>query len=181
VLIGLEATGHYWWALYEYLSQYAYPVVALNALQVHAFRKSGLRKVKNDRTDAVWIGEFWRFSQPAPAKPVTSVFLQLKEISRFRYHLLAQIGDGKKKRLNQWCLLQTEFSDREMNHSCRIRLKAIPLHQQIEGGNDERHARESNPPASDAGVSGDIRSSASKEPFQSSCGYSTCRVYKLSC
>ena len=98
MLIGLEATGHYWWALYEYLSQYAYPVVALNALQVHAFRKSGLRKVKNDRTDAVWIGEFWRFSQP-----VTSVFVQLKELSRFRCHLLAQIGDGKKKLLNQWC------------------------------------------------------------------------------
>lgn len=100
VLIGLEATGHYWWALYDDLTQHAYPVVVLNALQVHAFRKSGLRKVKSDRTDAVWISEFLRFSRPEPAKPTTTVFLQLKDLSRFRYHLSDQIGDGKRKLLS---------------------------------------------------------------------------------
>jgi transposase len=100
VLIGLEATGHYWWALYEELTQQAYPVVVLNALQVHAFRKSSVRKVKSDRTDAVWIAEFLRFTQPAPAQPTTAVFLQLKEMSRFRYHLTDQIGDNKRKLLS---------------------------------------------------------------------------------
>jgi len=100
VLIGLEATGHYWWALYDDLTQHAYPVVVLNALQVHAFRKSGLRKVKSDRTDAVWISEFLRFSRPEPAKPTTTVFLQLKDLSRFRYHLSDQIGDSKRKLLS---------------------------------------------------------------------------------
>ena len=100
VLIGLEATGHYWWALYEDLTQHAYPVVVLNALQIHAFRKSGVRKVKSDRTDAGWIAEFLRFSQPEPAEPTTTVFLQLKDISRFRYHLSDQIGDCKRKLLS---------------------------------------------------------------------------------
>ncbi len=100
VLIGLEATGHYWWALYDELTQQAYPVVVLNALQVHAFRKSGVRKVKSDRTDAVWIAEFLRFTQPEPAQPTTAVFLQLKDLSRFRYHLSDQIGDAKRKLLS---------------------------------------------------------------------------------
>jgi transposase len=100
VLIGLEATGHYWWALYDDLTHHEYSVVVLNALQVHAFRKSGVRKVKSDRTDAVWIAEFLRFSQPAPAKPITAVFLQLKDLSRFRYHLSDQIGDAKRKLLS---------------------------------------------------------------------------------
>jgi transposase len=100
VLIGLEATGHYWWALYDELTRHAYPVVVLNALQVHAFRKSGVRKVKSDRTDAVWIAEFLRFSQPEPARPTTAVFLQLKDLSRFRYHLSEQIGDAKRKLLS---------------------------------------------------------------------------------
>lgn len=100
VLIGLEATGHYWWALYEDLTHHDHPVVVLNALQVHAFRKSGVRKVKSDRTDAGWIAEFLRFSQPEPAKPTTAVFLQLKELSRFRYHLSDQIGDCKRKLLS---------------------------------------------------------------------------------
>lgn len=100
VLIGLEATGHYWWALYEDLTQHDHPVVVLNALQIHAFRKSGVRKVKSDRTDAGWIAEFVRFSQPEPAQPTTAVFLQLKEVSRFRYHLSDQIGDCKRKLLS---------------------------------------------------------------------------------
>ena len=100
VLIGLEATGHYWWALFDELTRRAYAVVVLNALQVHAFRQSGVRKVKSDRTDAVWIAEFLRFSQPAPAKPTTAVFLQLKDLSRFRYHLSDQIGDAKRKLLS---------------------------------------------------------------------------------
>jgi transposase len=100
VLIGLEATGHYWWALYEDLTRHAHPVVVLNALQVHAFRKSGVRKVKSDRTDAGWIAEFLRFSQPEPAQPTTAVYLQLKEVSRFRYHLSDQIGDCKRKLLS---------------------------------------------------------------------------------
>jgi transposase len=100
VLIGLEATGHYWWALYEDLTQHDHPVVVLNALQIHAFRKSGVRKVKSDRTDAGWIAEFLRFSQPEPAQPTTAVFLQLKEVSRFRYHLSDQIGDCKRKLLS---------------------------------------------------------------------------------
>jgi transposase len=100
VLIGLEATGHYWWALYEDLTRHDHPVVVLNALQVHAFRKSGVRKVKSDRTDASWIAEFLRFTQPEPAQPTTAVFLQLKEVSRFRYHLSDQIGDCKRKLLS---------------------------------------------------------------------------------
>jgi transposase len=100
LLIGLEATGHYWWALYEDLTQHNHSVVVLNALQVHAFRKSGVRKVKSDRTDATWIAEFLRFSQPAPAQPTTPVLLQLKEVSRFRYHLTEQIGDCKRKLLS---------------------------------------------------------------------------------
>ena len=100
VLIGLEATGHYWWALYDDLTHHDQSVVVLNALQVHAFRKSGVRKVKSDRTDAVWIAEFLRFSQPEPAKPTTAVFLQLKDLSRFRYHLSDQVGDCKRKLLS---------------------------------------------------------------------------------
>jgi transposase len=128
VLIGLEATGHYWWALYEDLTQHGYPVVVLNALQIHAFRKSGVRKVKSDRTDASWIAEFLRFSQPEPAQPTTAVFLQLKEVSRFRYHLSDQIGDGKRKLLSildrVFPEYETLFSSVFLNSSRQLLAKA---------------------------------------------------------
>ena len=58
VLVGLEATGHYWLALYESLTASGYPVVVLNPLQIAAYRRSGLRKVKQDTTDAFWIADF---------------------------------------------------------------------------------------------------------------------------
>jgi len=128
VLIGLEATGHYWWALYEDLTQHDHPVVVLNALQIHAFRKSGVRKVKSDRTDAGWIAEFLRFSQPEPAQPTTAVFLQLKDVSRFRYHLSDQIGDCKRKLLSVLDRVfpeyETLFSSVFLNSSRQLLAKA---------------------------------------------------------
>ena len=55
VLIGMEATGHYWLALFEALSAAGYKIVVLNPLQIAAYRRSGIRKVKNDRNDAWWV------------------------------------------------------------------------------------------------------------------------------
>jgi len=97
VSIGLEATGHYWLALYDTLTRQGYPVVVINPLQIHAYRKSGVRKVKNDRTDAVWIADFVRISnKPATSRDIP-VLLQLRELTRFRFWLSEQIGDCKRK------------------------------------------------------------------------------------
>jgi transposase len=136
VLIGLEATGHYWWALYDELTRAEYPVVVLNALQVHAFRQSGVRKVKTDRTDAVWIAEFLRFSQPEPAQPTTALFLQLKDLSRFRYHLSAQIGDCKRKLLSildrVFPEYETLFSSVFLSTSRQLLTQAASAHELAE-------------------------------------------------
>ena len=99
VFIGLEATGHYWLSLYDVLTSQGYQVVVLNPLQVSAYRKSGVRKVKNDRTDAVWIADFVRVSNLQASSPDIPVLLQLRELSRFRYWLVDQMGDCKRKLL----------------------------------------------------------------------------------
>lgn len=99
VFIGLEATGHYWLSLYDVLTSQGYPVVVLNPLQVSAYRKSGVRKVKNDRTDAVWIADFVRVSNLQTSSQDMPVLLQLRELSRFRYWLVDQLGDCKRKLL----------------------------------------------------------------------------------
>jgi len=99
VMIALEATGHYWLALYDVLTQRGYSVVVLNPLQVAAYRRSGVRKVKNDRSDAVWIADFVRIANPSPTRQDLPVLLQLRELSRFRFRLTEQIGDIKRKLL----------------------------------------------------------------------------------
>lgn len=99
VHIGLEATGHYWLSLYDVLTQHGYPVVVINPLQIAAYRKSGVRKVKNDRTDAIWIADFVRIANlPASSRDIP-MLLQLRELSRFRFWLSEQIGDCKRKLL----------------------------------------------------------------------------------
>jgi transposase len=97
VTIGLEATGHYWLALYEFLAHQGYAVIVLNPLQIHAYRQSGVRKCKNNRTDAFWIADFIRIGNGQVAVPAMAAILQVRALSRFRFHVTEQIGNCKRK------------------------------------------------------------------------------------
>jgi len=97
VLIGMEATGHYWLALFDALSAAGYKIVVLNPLQISAYRRSGIRKVKNDRKDAWWIADYLRIANLSPTDRQLPVLLQLRELSRFRYSVMDQVGDLKRK------------------------------------------------------------------------------------
>ena len=110
VTIGLEATGHYWLALYDTLTQQGYPVTVINPLQVAAYRRSGIRKTKTDSTDAFWIADFLRIANLRPTEQGLPIFLQLRELSRFRFWLTDQIGDCKRKIL---CILDRVFPEYE--------------------------------------------------------------------
>lgn len=97
VTLGLEATGHYWLALYETFSQAGFDIVVMNPLQVAAYRRSGIRKVKNDRKDAWWIADYLRIANLPVTDRQMPVLLQLRELSRFRYALMDQVADLKRK------------------------------------------------------------------------------------
>ena len=97
VTVGMEATGHYWLALYDQLTGQKYPTIVLNPLQIAAYRRSGIRKVKNDRVDAFWIADYVRLANPAPTTQDIPLLLQMRELSRFRFGLTQQIGDCKRR------------------------------------------------------------------------------------
>ena len=97
VTVGLEATGHYWLALYSVLVEAGYEVIVLNPLQVQAYRKSGIRKRKDDRYDSFWIADYIRISRHLFSPAVQSDLVQLRELTRFRASLSQQIGDTKRK------------------------------------------------------------------------------------
>ena len=99
VVVALEATGHYWLSLYEYLSKADYPVVVLNPLQVHAYQRSGVRKRKNDRIDAFWIADYARISNRSATVQSVPKLMQLRELTRFRFRLRENMGDIKRKLL----------------------------------------------------------------------------------
>ena len=112
VEIGLEATGHYWLALFEQLTHAGYTVHVLNPLQVHAYQRSGIRKRKNDTIDAQWIADFVRIGGARHTTDPTTmpIYMQLRQLSRFRFSLVEQVGDTKRRILS---LLDRVFPEYE--------------------------------------------------------------------
>lgn len=110
--IGLEATGHYWLALFEQLSRADYVVHVLNPLQIHAYQRSGIRKRKTDTIDATWIADFVRIGGARHTTDPTTmpIYMQLRQLSRFRFSLMEQIGDAKRRILG---LLDRVFPEYE--------------------------------------------------------------------
>ncbi len=56
----MEATGHYWLALYSHLRAAGQEVVILNPLRTYAYRARSVRPAKNDRIDARCFAEIVR-------------------------------------------------------------------------------------------------------------------------
>ena len=98
--IGLEATGHYWLALHDELVRAGHTVQVLNPLQTHAYRKTTIRKVKTDRKDAWIIADVVRIGRGRAAYVPDETILQLRELTRFRWGLVDQIGDAKRRILS---------------------------------------------------------------------------------
>lgn len=48
VIIGMEASGHYWLLVYEYLSEQGYDIQVINPIQSDAFRKMYIQQTKNN-------------------------------------------------------------------------------------------------------------------------------------
>src|ERR1035437_8735160 len=48
IVIGMEATGHYWLALYSFLFDKGFTVNVINPIQTDALRNIFIRKTKND-------------------------------------------------------------------------------------------------------------------------------------
>ena len=100
VQVALEATGQYWLALYDYLTRAGFSVHVFNPLQVHAYRQTGVRRAKTDRRDAFWIADFLRIGGSASRPQATPQVMQLRELARFRWKLIDQISDDKRKVLS---------------------------------------------------------------------------------
>ena len=50
ILTGMEATGHYWYSLHDFLTRQGYAVAVLNPIQTAQQAKQAIRKCKTDNT-----------------------------------------------------------------------------------------------------------------------------------
>jgi len=90
VLIGMEATGHYWYSLRDFLVDHAYEVVVLNPIQTAAQAKKGIRKSKTDKIDAGHIATLIKNGEHRPALVPGELAMTCRQVTRLRYAMTRQ-------------------------------------------------------------------------------------------
>ena len=97
LLIGMEATGHYWLSVYGYLLEQGFEIKVINPIQSEAFRKMYIRQTKNDRKDSFIIAQIMRFGQFSTTSLSEETIVALRQLSRYRLALVDTCGDCKRR------------------------------------------------------------------------------------
>ncbi|MDR1292766.1 MAG: IS110 family transposase [Clostridiales Family XIII bacterium] len=97
VLIGMEATGHYWLSLYSYLTESGCDVKVINPITSDAFRKMYIRQTKNDSKDSFVIAQIMRFGEFNTTELSEENVIALRQLSRYRLCLVESVGDCKRR------------------------------------------------------------------------------------
>ena len=98
--MGFEASSMYGYHLAEYFKQISLlsevKVYMINAKYVHRFKKAFPEKEKTDLVDAQFVAEYLRFGKlPVEYEP-DRLYLPLKRLIRYRYHLVKSLEREKK-------------------------------------------------------------------------------------
>ena len=88
-LAGMEATGHYWIALFDFMTAHGYDAAVINPIQTDAFRDVWtVRKVKTDALDAAMIADLVRYKRYEPSALGDEATDELRSLSRYRLSLV---------------------------------------------------------------------------------------------
>lgn len=90
VLTGMEATGHYWYSLHDFLRRNGYDVIVLNPIQTALQVKQAIRKRKTDKYDAFHIANLLRSNQYKAAVIPDELAMNCRQITRLRYRVVKQ-------------------------------------------------------------------------------------------
>lgn len=96
--IGMEATGHYWLALFSFLHEQDFLIHVVNPIQTDGWRKgTEIRKRKNDIIDSVLIADLMRYGSFIETSLSDENIFSLKQLSRYRTYLSGTASDFKRK------------------------------------------------------------------------------------
>lgn len=88
-LAGMEATGHYWIALFDFMGSHGYDAAVINPIQSDAFRDVWtVRKVKTDAVDAAMIADLVRYKRYEPSALGDEATDELRSLARYRMSLV---------------------------------------------------------------------------------------------
>jgi len=141
IVIGMEATGHYWLSLYCFLFDKGYQVNVINPIQSDAIRNLFIRKTKNDAKDSFLIAETIRIGRFSTTELADEDILSMRQLCRHRMDLVDYIADQKRKIIGVMDRVfpeyQTLFSDMFGKTSTELLNKAITPEEILEIPTDE--------------------------------------------
>jgi transposase len=115
VLVGMEATGHYWLSLHEFLTGHGYRVEVLNPIQTAQQAKKGIRTAKTDKIDTEPIAVIIKNGDYRPAIIPGELAYTCRQLTRLRYGLINQAARIKQilwSRINPvWPEYENLFAD----------------------------------------------------------------------
>ena len=93
LVIGMEATGHYWRNLFAALNAKGYSVALLNPLRTSRFAAEDLVRTKTDAIDAAGIARFMQQKKPAITRLPDAATEELRELVLLRDRTVQELGD----------------------------------------------------------------------------------------
>lgn len=96
-VFGMEATGHYWMALYTHLRREGYTVHVLNPVQSDALRSMSIRQARSNSRDSFVIAEAIRFGRLLKTTIERPDLHALRELCRHRFEIADCISGLKSK------------------------------------------------------------------------------------
>lgn len=130
----LEATGHYWLALYHHLTLLGYKIHVINPIQSDALRNFYVRKTKTDRKDALLLADLVRFGRIPQTNLASETVLKLQTLSRLRFEFVRQVGGLKNRILGILDRIFPEYPECFSNvfiHTSRELLKQFPAPEEL--------------------------------------------------
>jgi len=111
LLIGMEATGHYWMILYHFLSNAGFQIRLINPLMTAARRNAGIRGTKTDSVDAELIANILREADPKFSAVPDDEVRQLRNMTRLRYECNQTFIAEKQRLIGLLDLVFPEYSE----------------------------------------------------------------------
>jgi transposase len=134
VLVGMEATGHYWLSLHDFLTRHGYTVAVLNPIQTAQQAKKSIRTAKTDKIDTEPIAVLLKNGEYRPALIPGELAFTCRQLTRLRYALIGQSTRIKQQLWSRihpvWPEYQALFSDPFAATGRRL-LKEAPVPQDV--------------------------------------------------
>lgn len=134
VAIAMEATGHYWYSLHDFLARHRYQVAVLNPIQTAKQVTKGIRKTQTDRIDAHHIAVLLKNGEHRPALIPGELGMTCRQLTRLHHTMVRQASRIKQLIWSKLHPVWPEYEDLFATPFCktgRTLLNTAPTPQDV--------------------------------------------------